>query len=245
MMATFVLNLETFVKHNDLDEIQYYTFVQYSMATMNTVKSEFRREPARQRRNVPIEATLSVIATHGPGAVTCRAIAAEARVTQGLVRHYFASKQELIAAAFERHMSRITEATTLVAIFAVGTALDRLQTFMTASLTPFPVNPRATGIWTGFMYMSQHDYRIRYTHERAYFTHRNQHEALIANARAEAGKPLAGDELARCAIACNAVIDGVWLEGRVLPGSFSKIELLQIWLAAIGAILDLDLGAKY
>ncbi len=212
---------------------------------MNTVKPEFRREPAGQRRNALIEATLSVIASHGPGAATCRAIAAEARVTQGLVRHYFALKEELIAAAFERHMPRITEATALVAISAVGTALDRLKTFVTASLTPPAVNPRATGIRTGFMYMPQHDYRIRYTHERAYFAHRNQLEALIANTRAEAGKPLADDELARCAIACNAVIDGVWLEGSALPDSFSKIELLQIGLAAIGAILDLDLGAKY
>jgi hypothetical protein len=43
------------------------------------------------------------------------------------------------------------------------------------------------------------------------------------------------------AIACNAVIDGLWLEGGALPEAFEPDELTGIALTAVGAILQLDL----
>lgn len=38
------------------------------------------------------------------------------------------------------------------------------------------------------------------------------------------------------AIACNAVIDGLWLEGSALPQDFAPGELERIGLASVGAI---------
>lgn len=45
------------------------------------------------------------------------------------------------------------------------------------------------------------------------------------------------------AIACNAVIDGLWMEGGVLPHGFAPGELVRIGLASVGAILGTDLTA--
>ncbi len=47
------------------------------------------------------------------------------------------------------------------------------------------------------------------------------------------------------AIACNAVIDGLWLAGSMLPESFHPGELEQIGLASVGAILGLDLAEAH
>ena len=48
-------------------------------------------------------------------------------------------------------------------------------------------------------------------------------------------------QLRREAIACNAVIDGLWLEGGVLPHGFAPGELVRIGLQSVGAILGVDL----
>ena len=49
---------------------------------------KFRREPAEQRKDDLIQATLSLIAEQGVRAATVRAIAKRADVTQGLIRHH-------------------------------------------------------------------------------------------------------------------------------------------------------------
>ena len=46
----------------------------------------------------------------------------------------------------------------------------------------------------------------------------------------------------RRAIAVNAVLDGLWLEGGLLPEAFAAGELAELGLAATGAILALDLA---
>ena len=43
------------------------------------------------------------------------------------------------------------------------------------------------------------------------------------------------------AIACNGVIDGLWLEGCALPEAFVKNELAEIGLRSVGAILGVNL----
>ena len=48
--------------------------------------------------------------------------------------------------------------------------------------------------------------------------------------------------LRRLAIACNGVIDGLWLEGSVYPEGFGPDELARIGLMAVGAIIGTDLG---
>lgn len=207
---------------------------------MTGARRKSRRAPAEERRTALVEATLSLIARHGPEAATSRAIAAEADVTQGLIRHYYGSKEDLIAEAFERHMARINQATTRAAETATGSGRDRLRAFVTASLTPPVVDARGTGIWAAFMYLAHRDTRIRETHRRSYLAYRDQLQALIALALDEAGRPAAPAELIRHAIACNAVIDGLWLEGSALPEGFSEGELPEIGLTAVGAILGLE-----
>ena len=49
------------------------------------------------------------------------------------------------------------------------------------------------------------------------------------------------DDLRQLAIACNAVIDGLWLEGSTLPDAFAKGELVRIGMRSVGAILGIDL----
>ena len=199
----------------------------------------YRREAEDKRREALISAALDLVAEGGPQAATVRAIADRAGVTPGLIRHYFASKDELTREAYRRLMERMTDDNAAVLDNAPTDPLARLAEFVATSLRPPVVDPVAVGLWAGFLHNIQRDAAMREVHAATYLGYRDLLQSLIA-ALPRAADP---DQLRADAIACNAVIDGLWLEGSVLSESFHEGELVRIGLASVGAILGVDLAA--
>jgi AcrR family transcriptional regulator len=66
--------------------------------------SSTRRElQAQERRNQLIDAALALFAEKGLDNTTIKDLAARVGVAQGLIYHYFASKEDLLVAVIERH----------------------------------------------------------------------------------------------------------------------------------------------
>lgn len=205
------------------------------------VRGKFNRKGPEQRQLALIQATLSVIARKGPEAATVRTIAQEAGVTQGLIRHYFTSKEELLSAAYEHHMNTLMEATRGVLDRDFPSAVARLTAFVVTGLTPPVVDTRAMSLWAGFIHSVLRDDAMRAIHEKTYFQFRDCLEQLIKGALDEAGHKYNTSSLRRFAIASNAVIDGLWLEGGALPSGFEDGELAEVGLSSVGAIIGLKL----
>ena len=206
---------------------------------MTTDRRKFTREGAEVRKEALIQATLDLVAEKGVAGATVRAISDRAEVTQGLVRHYFHSKEALIQAAFAHHMRSLTD---LAEASCGGTdAKARLAGFLRASLEPPVVEPRALALWSGFMSRVPAEPEMRQIHAESYVYFRDKLEGLIAAALRDAGRDPSPAELRRLAIACNAVADGLWLEGGALPDAFATGELAEIGLEAVGRLLDLPL----
>ncbi len=206
-------------------------------------KRTYSRVHPDQRRDELIAATLRLIASKGVRSATVRAIAEEAKVTPGLIRHYFLSKEELISSAYECHMSKMIEDSESTVGADCSSAVQKLAGFITGSLTPPVVDRRGVALWAGLFQLVLHDRQMRETHEKTYIQYRNRIEMLIAQALAEEGKPASKKILRRYAIASNAVIDGLWLEGGALAEAFKVGELAEIGLDTIGALLGLELSA--
>jgi AcrR family transcriptional regulator len=204
---------------------------------MPTDRRPYRRETEETRREALIEAALDLVASGGPQAATVRAIAERAGVTPGLIRHYFATKEELTRAAYRRFMQMLTEDSTAALRDAGPAPTARLAAFVAASLCPPVVDPLRLGLWAGFLNSLRGDPEMRQIHEQGYRAYRDILEGLIA---ALPGTRSA-DQCRRDAIACNAVIDGLWLEGSALPQGFAFGELQGIGLSAVSAILNLNL----
>lgn len=204
----------------------------------------FRREPAEKRKEALVIATLALIAEGGVRSATVRAIAARAEVTQGLIRHYFASKEDLVMAAYEYHMSVLTNQTAASIPVETRSYRASLASFVEASLKPPVVDPGAVSLWAGFLNTVREDARMQAIHVQTYCDFRNRLELLIADALAEAQRPTTSEELRRLAIACNALIDGLWMEGGALPGAFEPGELPQIGLRSVSAIIGLELTER-
>ncbi|WP_136660663.1 TetR family transcriptional regulator C-terminal domain-containing protein [Nitratireductor sp. XY-223] len=211
---------------------------------MSAERRKFKHEPPDRRKLDLIEAALSLIAEKGVKGATVRDISRRAEVTQGLIRHYFSSKEDLIVAAYRYHMTQMTEVTYTSASQIDGTATERLAAFVQASLTPPVVSPRAVALWASFLVQLQQDANVKTTHEQTYTEFRDHLEDLIGAALKEAGCSVSQGRLRYLATACNAVIDGLWLEGGALPHAFAAGELPDIGLQSIGSIIAIDLRQK-
>ncbi|OIQ67402.1 HTH-type transcriptional regulator BetI [mine drainage metagenome] len=207
------------------------------------VRRKFRREGEAQRQGDLIAAALELIAEGGPQAATVRAIAARAGVTPGLIRHYFHTKEDLLCAAYASFMQRMTDDHRATVADGVADPVARLARFVVASLTPPMVDARAVGLWAGFIHLVQHDPVMRAVHHKTYHAFRFELDVLIAEALASVGRGDSPEELRRHAISCNALIDGLWMEGSSLPDAFSDGELPRLGVANIGLLLGLDLAA--
>lgn len=204
---------------------------------MSTDRRPYRRESEETRRDALIAAALDLVALGGPQAATVRAIATRAGVTPGLIRHYFTTKEELTRAAYRHLMDRMTADSACVLTETDTDPAGRLVAFVTASLSPPVVDPLSLGVWAGFLTMLRADPAMRSAHEQGYRGYRDLLERLISALPRDADPA----QCRREAIACNAVIDGLWLEGSALPEGFRDDDLPSIGLEAVSAILKFDL----
>lgn len=196
----------------------------------------FRREGEGARRADLIAATLALVAEGGMEAATVRAIAARAGVTPGLIRHYFGGREGLVRAAYAQLMHGLTETGARVLEGLDGGPEVRLAAFVAASLRPPVMSLDVVTLWAGFLHMVRSDAETRAIHAESYLAYRDRLEALIA-----ALPGPAATEARALAIAGNAVIDGLWLEGAILPDSFAKGEIARIGLRSVGRIVGADL----
>ena len=201
----------------------------------------YRRESTETRRADLIAAVQGLVAEGGAEAATVRAIAARAGVTPGLIRHYFRSKEELSRASYLDLM----EGMTAKGADALETAGDlpeqRLAAFIAASLRPPVLDIGAVGLWAGYMHKVRNDPELLAAHEAAYMGYRDVLQSLIA----ALPRQTTPDQLRAEAIACNGLIDGLWLEGSILPHTFRTDEIVTIALRSIGAILGVDLLSHF
>lgn len=206
---------------------------------METVRRAYRRESEETRRADLIAATQELVAEGGPEAATVRAIAARAGVTAGLIRHYFQSKDELTRAAYRSLMDGMT-AKGSAALEGVGALPEeRLAAFISASLRAPVLDIGSVVLWAGYMHKIRNDAELLAVHEASYTAYRDVLQGLIAALPRDVPEAQLKGE----AIACNAVIDGLWLEGSILPHTFAPGEIVTLGLRSAGAILGVDLIA--
>lgn len=204
---------------------------------MTTDRRPYKRESEATRRDALILAALDLVGEAGPEAATVRAIADRAGVTPGLIRHYFSSKDELIRAAYRRLMEWLTQDSSVALLQADKGPKAQLVAFVQASLRPPVVDPARLGLWAGFLNALRRDPEMRVIHDQGYRAYRDLLEALIA----ALPRAATAAQCRRDAIACNAVIDGLWLEGSALPEAFAAGELEDIGIASVSAILGINL----
>jgi AcrR family transcriptional regulator len=201
----------------------------------------FRRIPGDERRQDLIRATLDCIAERGMHAATVREIALYAGVTNGLIRHYFDTKEHMVQEAYRATMGEMTAMARKAGDSALGRPRERLRRFVAANLSPPVLDIRRLTLWASFIAMIHVNPAMAAIHREAYLEFRNEVEPLVRDVLAEAGRRDDGTECRHTAIKINAAIDGLWLEGSLAPELFCDGELVALGIEAVEAILGLPL----
>ncbi|MBN8842823.1 MAG: TetR family transcriptional regulator C-terminal domain-containing protein [Sphingomonadales bacterium] len=196
---------------------------------MTTVRQAFTRESADARRADLIDATAAVLAEHGLAGTNVRAICAKAGVSPGLLRHYFAGIDDLVAATYQATSDRMD------AIFAAavdGAGPDpraRLNAYLTASFRPPVTDPELLGAWTAFWALARSDARMADIHAESYAGYR----ARLGELLTACGAP----EAERLAIMLTAMVDGLWLELSLDAASFGAEAAVLMVERAVAALV--------
>ncbi|RST81936.1 TetR family transcriptional regulator [Aquibium carbonis] len=204
-------------------------------------RRKFRREGEERRRQDLIEATLDCVAEHGIEGATLRAIALRAGVTAGLIRHYFPGKEELLQAAYATIVERMTQQAFDFLDDGATTPRLRLAAFVAANLTLPIADAKVFSLWAGFIGRAHADPALSAVHREGYLGFRDQLEYLLAETFASANRPQNAGALRRHAIAVNAIIDGLWIEGCMAGDLFETGELAQIGIETVGRVLGIEL----
>jgi AcrR family transcriptional regulator len=193
----------------------------------------FHRAPEGERRHELIEATLDCIAELGLEGATVRRIAIRAGVTAGLVRHYFASKEQMVADAYRSVVSTFAAK----ASDLEGDPAQRLRQFIALNLTAPVANDRSLSLWAAFISKVRVDPGLAAIHREGYLDFRNDLQALIADFLTSRGRVVDQADCRRFAIAINGMMDGLWLEACLAGELFEEAELVAIALKSTEALL--------
>ncbi|WP_420794307.1 TetR family transcriptional regulator C-terminal domain-containing protein [Sphingosinicella microcystinivorans] len=200
---------------------------------MSLARAQFQRLDPDLRRQSLINATARCLARYGVGGSSVRVICAEAGVSAGLLRHYFAGIDELIAETYADVGERLVATMAAAADNAGPDPRDQLRAFVMASFKPPIADPDMLATWLAFWSLIKTDARIRELHTRNYASHRIPVEKMVAK--------ILGPEASRVdvrltAVGVTALVDGLWLELCLDSSSFTPEEAVRIadkWLNAL------------
>lgn len=197
-----------------------------------TAQPAFTRAAPDERRQSLIEATARVLAAKGAAGVSVRAICAEAGVSPGLLRHYFAGVSEAMAETYRWTGTRIAGALDEAVSAAGEDPRARVLAYLTASFRPPIASPELLASYVAFWSLTRSDPAVAKVRAEVYGDFREGLERLLVAWRPQLADP------ALTAIALTALIDGLWLELSLGGAPFSAEQAGQLaarWLDALVA----------
>lgn len=188
-----------------------------------------------------IEATLECIAELGIQGTSVRAVAARAGVSNGLIRHHFDAKANLILAAYRRTIELISTNSMRELRATDGTPHARLRRFIVATLDTPASDSRLLSLWATFVSQSRVDPEIAAIREESYVALRRATEPLIAAVFVAEGRALSAEEVESTTVVVHAMLDGLWIEAGLSQSPDGVEKLIALGIRSIERLLDIRL----
>jgi len=211
---------------------------------MTQGRKGFTRKNEQDRRLAFVQATQACIVEGGIQQATVRHIAAQAGVTPGLIRHYFPSKDDLLCEAYRHTMREMTVHSVGALEELSGGAVARLHEFIRAVLSPPVMTARQHQLWASFTSLVRSIPGFAQIHQESYLEFRRECSRLVADVLLEQQRPCSASELEQLAVAVNALLDGLWIEGCLATELFDTDEIAQIGIRSINALLAIAPQAR-
>jgi AcrR family transcriptional regulator len=207
-------------------------------------KPRFARQPPQVRRQALIDATIECLKRYGHEGLSIRSISAQAGVSVGLINHHFPNKDELVAAAYRHINSELIVGMQAAVARAGNSPQARMRAFLEAWFSAPSLEADALAVWVVFWGLYRHSRLIQRVHRETYQGYVSLLRGMLADllpsprtprsargrARTLAATPL---DLRLAAIGLTALLDGLWLEWCLEPGTFRPAEavaLCETWI---------------
>ena len=191
----------------------------------------FRRAEPDARRRALVEACARVLAREGATGASVRAIAQEAGVSPGLIGHYFAGVEQLIAETYREVVARVN-AGIFAAVEAAGPdPRARIAAFIRANFSATVADPALLATWIAFWTLVASRPAFRALHH----THNADLRGRVEGLLAACGVP--APALRAEATALSALIDGLWLDLCLAPDGLSADQAVAIARAQVERII--------
>jgi AcrR family transcriptional regulator len=204
-------------------------------------KQTTKRLSRQERNDTLIKATFECVAEKGLDGTTIRDIADYAGVTFGLIRHYFANKEELIEATYSTITAEMTRHAQVAAAHTGPDPAQQLRAFIAASLSEPFVSPQYLAFWSSFIGKILVDPHMKELHREGFLEYRMVLTDLVGKCLTQAGRSLSKPALELEVIKVNSIIDGFWIEACLDVPAAKERDLVGAGVAAVEAVLGLRL----
>lgn len=194
-----------------------------------------RMEPELRKANL-VEATLVCLKRHGFQGASIRKISAEAGVSVGLISHHYSGKDELVAEAYRAVTGRVMSLLRDAMEQAAPNARERLSAFFRASFSAELLDPQLLDAWLAFWGAVKTAEAINLAHEHSYGEYRSELRKVLNDLARQEGWEAFDADLA--AISLSALLDGLWLESGLNPGTFTPnqgVQICEAWVDGLQA----------
>jgi len=212
-------------------------------------KPRFARQPPEVRRQALINATIECLKRYGHEGLSIRTISAQAGVSVGLINHHFPNKDELVAAAYRHINSELVIGMQAAVARAGNSPAARMRAFLEAWFSAPSLDADALAVWVVFWGLYRHSRLIQRVHRETYQSYVTLLRGMLAELLPQARSPRnargrrgarSGEaspvDLRLAAIGLTALLDGLWLEWCLEPGTFrpaEAVELCEAWVAQL------------
>lgn len=196
-----------------------------------------RLTPAARRQEI-LQAARRCLARDGVGGFTVAEIASEAGISNGLIGHYFPTKDALLVATYQAEADRLLASTRAALDGKESDADWRLKALLGSAFCIEVFNEETVATWLALWGQVRMNAALREAHKEIYATYRRGFARAIA--RSAEARSLDVDAVA-LARDISALIDGLWLEWGLDPQLFDAADAIAAChrlLAAHGIDLD-------
>jgi TetR/AcrR family transcriptional regulator, transcriptional repressor of bet genes len=215
-------------------------------------RPRFQRQLPEERRRTLILATIECLKREGHEGLSVRNISAAAGVSVGLINHHFPNKDELVAAAYRYFNNELVGAMLAAVAGAPDSPRARLHAFLNASFSPPNLDADVLAVWVVFWGLYRHSRLIQRVHQETYEDYVRLVRGMLAElmkeargsgARGKAARSATAD-LRLAAIGLTALVDGLWLEWCLEPGTFRPAEAIALCEAWVDSLTHAQSGSS-
>ncbi len=176
-------------------------------------------EKAEFRRQQIVASALDALAAKGIVELTFSEVASCARVSAGLIVHYFGDKDSLLEAAFRSVVRRLNGLVSAKVRLA-DNPRARIETLIEAHLGHSEFDEETARVWLSFWGQALYAPRLARVQ-------RAHQQRMLSNLRHDLRQLVDPSEVSRTAETIAAMIDGVWLRAAMNAGSALKSGLAR------------------